>query len=59
MLFWATLFLIMTITSSILGFSGVAGAAGFIARELFVVFLTGFIFVIAFGIWLVRIRSRK
>ena len=59
MLFWATLFLIMTITSSILGFSGVAGAAGSIARELFIVFLTGFIFVIAFGIWLVRIRSRK
>ena len=41
MLTWSILFLVIAIVAAIFGFWAVAGAAAFIAKILFVVFLIG------------------
>jgi uncharacterized membrane protein YtjA (UPF0391 family) len=48
-LYWALLFLIVSLIAAALGFGGVAGAAAGIARILFFVFLVLFILSLIFG----------
>jgi len=49
MLSWALTFLIVAIIAAALGFGGIAGAAAWIAKLLFVVFLVAFLISLVMG----------
>jgi uncharacterized membrane protein YtjA (UPF0391 family) len=50
MLKWAIIFLIIALVAGLLGFTGVAGAAVWIAEVLFFVFLAVFLFLLIAGL---------
>lgn len=43
MLTWALIFLMVAITAAVFGFGVVAGAAGWVAKLVFVIFMAGFL----------------
>ena len=45
MLFWALCFLVIAVGAGLLGFTGIAGTAAWIAQGLFIVFLVAFAIV--------------
>lgn len=49
MLGWALAFLVLAIIAAVLGFGAVAGAASWIARVLFIVFIVLFIIALVSG----------
>ena len=49
MLYYALVFLVIALVAALLGFSGIAGAFGFIAKVLFGVFLILFVLSLIFG----------
>lgn len=49
MLSWAVTFLIVALIAALLGFTGIAGTAVWIAKVLFFVFLILFIVTLLFG----------
>jgi uncharacterized membrane protein YtjA (UPF0391 family) len=53
MLTWAIIALVIAIVAGALGFSGVAAAAGTVAKLLFGIFLVIAILLFVFGVWLV------
>ena len=55
MLYWAIVFLIISIISGLLGFTGIAGASYGIAKILFILFLIVFVVLLIFG----RGRARR
>jgi uncharacterized membrane protein YtjA (UPF0391 family) len=50
MLYWALVFLIISLIAAVFGFGGVSAAAGDIARILFFVFLVLFVLSLIFGL---------
>lgn len=50
MLYWAGVFLIITIIAAILGFGGIAAGAISIARVLFFIFLALFLLALVFSL---------
>jgi uncharacterized membrane protein YtjA (UPF0391 family) len=49
MLRWALSFLLIAIIAGLLGFTGIAGAATFISKSLFFIFLVLFIVILLVG----------
>jgi uncharacterized membrane protein YtjA (UPF0391 family) len=50
MLYWALVFFIIAIVAGLLGFGGIASAAGGIAQVLFFVFLVIFLVTLVMGL---------
>jgi len=49
MLYWALVFLVVSLIAGVLGFGGIAGTAAGIAKALFVLFLVLFLVSIVIG----------
>lgn len=54
MLYWAAVFLIVSIIAAIFGFGGVAAAAAGIAKVLFFIFIALFVITLVIGITIAR-----
>ena len=50
MLYWAILFLVISITAGILGFGGISEAAAGISKVLFILTLIVFVVLLAMGL---------
>jgi uncharacterized membrane protein YtjA (UPF0391 family) len=50
MLRWALVFLIVALLAALFGFTDIAGAAAWIAKFLFFLFLVGFVLCAIFGV---------
>jgi uncharacterized membrane protein YtjA (UPF0391 family) len=50
MLYWALVFLLVSLVAALFGFGGISAAAADIARILFFVFIVLFLFSLVFGL---------
>jgi len=50
MLYWAAVFFVIALVAALLGFTGIAGAAFFVAEILFYIFLVLFIVALVMGL---------
>jgi uncharacterized membrane protein YtjA (UPF0391 family) len=58
MLYWAFVFLVISIIAAIFGFAGIAGAAAGIAKLLFGIFIVIFVVLLLMGIFAGRAVTR-
>ena len=58
MLYWAAIFLLISLVAAVMGFGGVSAAAADIAKILFYIFLGLFVIALAAGLWAGRKISK-